>query len=80
MSVRAKFKVNSIENSCDHSGATVANIKLSAVYGNDDPESENSKFWRWTPNGQLVMACLNPEAVKQFELGKSYYLDFTPVD
>ena len=78
MSVRAKFKVDSIEMS--KSGADITKtIKMSPVYKNADPNTENSKFWRWTPSGSLLMNCLNPTASEQFELGKEYYLDFTPV-
>ena len=53
-------------------------LKFSPVYGNGDPEHENTKFWSSTPSGHLELGTVNPEAWKHFELGKDYYLDFTP--
>ena len=50
-------------------------LKLSAVYDNSE---ENKKFFHATPSGQISMGMLNPAAWQQFELGKEYYVDFTP--
>jgi hypothetical protein len=44
------------------------------------PESENTKFWKATPSGQIALGCINPETANQFELGKEYYIDFHPAD
>lgn len=77
--VRAKFKVESVECTL-HGNEKLQTIKLSPVYKNGDPNSENSKFWRWSPSGSIQLGCLNPEASKQFELGKEYYIDFTPAE
>lgn len=46
----------------------------------DDPNSENKKFWEATPGGRLELECVNQEVWDKFEVGKEYYLDFTPVD
>jgi hypothetical protein len=81
--VRAKFVLNSYETQLSHqrneAGEMVKEelrtLKLSAVYGGSP---ENKKFFRWTPNGQITIGVLNPEAWAQFELGKEYYVDFTP--
>lgn len=73
MSVRCKFKVNTIEH---HDGNGVT-IKMSPTTS-ADPNSENAKFWKWTPGGSLVFNCVNPDAIKQLELGKEYYLDISP--
>lgn len=51
-------------------------IKLEAVV---DGSEENDRFFRWTPSGQISMHCVNEAANKQFEAGKEYYVDFTPV-
>lgn len=79
MSVRAKFKVQSIEltESYHQKGETLTTINMSPVFSND-PESENHKFWHASPSGILKLGTINPEAAAQFELGKEYYLDFTP--
>ncbi len=79
MTVRAKFRVDAIERRAD---GAIENqtVKLTAVYKTGDSESENSKFWRWTPQGQISLTCVNPDAVKEFVLGKEMYIDFTPAD
>lgn len=89
MAVRAKFKVESIERQMtsrrtkDTSGAytntyepaEMQTVKLSPVYGGNDPNHENAKFWEATPSGRLELGCINLEAAQMFELDKEYYLD-----
>lgn len=53
-------------------------VHMQPVYGNGDPAHENSKFWAASPGGKLELNCVNPAAVAELELGKEYYLDFTP--
>jgi hypothetical protein len=73
--VRAKFKVSSIENSTAVPNDGLRNINLLPVY---DGSPENKEFFRWTPGGQIQLGTVNPEAAKQFEVGKEFYVDFTP--
>ncbi len=80
MIVRAKFKVDSIERQQWGAGVEVHTIKMTPVYKTNDPADENSKFWKASPSGQLLIGCANPEAVKTFDLGREYYIDFTPVE
>lgn len=92
MSVRAKFKVDSIERhnnptsikqqdgSYETKPGEMHSIKLSPVYANNDPKHENSKFWAASPSGQLTLGCANPEATKYFDLGGEYYIDFTKAE
>jgi len=54
-------------------------IKMSPV-GYDANNNENSSFWAASPSGELKLQCINPEAWKQFELGKEYYLTFDPAE
>jgi len=54
----------------------VHTLHLSPVYGNGDPNHENSKFWAASPGGKLELNCVNPQAIAEFELGKEYYIDF----
>jgi len=70
MSVRAKFQVDSVEHTVG--GATV---KMTPVINGSD---ENKQFYKWTPSGSITLATVNPEAAKQFEPGKQFYVDFTP--
>lgn len=73
MSVRAKFRVGSIE---DWGQSRILN--LSAVYeSGPDATPENARFTKATPNGTLKMTVDNPGAYEQFEIGDEWYLDFT---
>lgn len=74
MSVRAKFKVDRIEEASDG----CKTIRLSAVY-DANPESENGKFFKWTPSASISLSTINPVASSQFEEGKEVYVDFTPI-
>jgi hypothetical protein len=88
MSVRAKFRVDSIEStlstkqnpdSKEWEKVELKTIKLNPVYSSD-PETENHRFWTNSPSGHLSLGCINPEASSQFELGAEYYLDFTKAE
>ena len=52
------------------------NVHLSPVY---DGSEENKAFFASTPGGQVSLYTLNEAATAQFEVGKEYYVDFTPV-
>ncbi len=68
--VRAKMTVTSIENNT---------LMMDCVY---DPEvkAEDKSFMIATPWGRMKMGIDNPKALEQFEVGKSYYVDFNPVE
>jgi hypothetical protein len=55
-------------------------LVLSPVYGNGDPNHENTKFWEASPSGEIKLGTVNEAAWSQFELGKEYYIDFTPAE
>ncbi|WP_292163115.1 hypothetical protein [Mesorhizobium sp.] len=89
MKVRAKFRCDSIthlinslwDDQLKQSIPTPArSIKMSPVYGNGDPNHENTKFWKASPSGSFEMNVVNAAAADMFEVGKTYYLDFTPAD
>lgn len=71
--VRAKFVVNRISKTLQGGHE----IQMSPVGANSE---ENKEFWKWTPSGQISFNCVNDKAVEQFELGKEYYVDFTPAE
>lgn len=70
---RAKFKVVS-KDPCETGAVTFAPVYSS------DPKHENKSFWDATPSGTIQMWISNPAAFSQFELGKEYYVDFTPAE
>ena len=79
MAVRAKFVVQSKRDSLhwDRSKGTVSTIELHPV---SDGSEENKRFFEATPGGKIELGILNAEAAKQFDLGRSYYVDFTPAE
>ena len=88
MQVRAKFKVDRIERALGsiHTKedgkdrwrtGEVHTITLSPV-SNGSPENE--KFFASTPGGEIKLWCTNLAASEQFQLGKEYYIDFTPAE
>lgn len=70
--VRAKFRVESIIKR--QSGST---IELWPVTSGS---KENEQFYRYTPGGRIELSTVNDEAAKRFEVGKEYYIDFTPAE
>lgn len=70
--VRAKFKV-------DETSKNVYNEKviLSPV---SSGSRENEDFFKTTPSGKIELWVKNPEVMKQFEVGKQFYIDFTAVE
>jgi hypothetical protein len=73
MHVRAKFRCSSTESF----GAGAARIfKFTAALDQDTPE--NQRFAKYTPCGSLQIHVDNPSV--DFEIGKFYYLDFTPAN
>lgn len=90
MKVIAKFKVDEFKSTLqrkqiDPKGGWDTNnletvemrtIIMSPVYGNGDPNHENTKFWNASPAGRLELGTINQEAWCHFELGQEYYIIF----
>ena len=53
-------------------------VELYPVYGNGDPKHENTKFWQSSPSGKIELGTINAAAAEQFEIGREFYIDFTP--
>ena len=91
MSVRAKFRLNSytteLHSSYPHKDANgqpdytrpvqveKRTLNFTPVMGSGS--DENKAFWDATPSGSLQLGVVNQAAWKMFQLGKSYYLDFS---
>ena len=71
--VRCKMKVverkNQMWNLADKPVTTVV---LSAVSG-----EENKTWAKYTPSGKIELLIDNPDAYDQFELGRTYFVDFS---
>lgn len=75
MTTRAKFRCASVERFSENpEGVRV--YRFNAVTDTSTPENE--RYARYTPIGELKMHVDNPAV--SFEVGKDYYLDFTPAE
>lgn len=72
--VRAKFKCTSKTTALNYRGQTIYSYKFNAVV---DGSEENKSFFEATPSGSLELGTVKDDV---FELGKEYYLDFTPAN
>lgn len=91
MATRAKFKLDSYETSLHNKpvrqedGSTtyelqeVRTLVLHPVFS-DVPGSENKKFWDATPTGEIRLGVVNQAAWRNFDIGKEYYVDFSPAE
>ena len=73
--VRTKFKFTGIQT-----GYSEQSRELTFTAQYDETIPEDKRFAKATPNGTFKMTCDNPAANAQFELGKQYYFDISPVD
>lgn len=78
MSVRAKMKCeHREESSCGTQGEKGGSVRLAPVICGSE---ENSRFYKYTPSGSLLLSTINQAAFDQFEVGKEYYVDVTPAE
>lgn len=73
MNVRAKFEV--VEKT--ESNNACFTVKLFPVTGSSP---ENESFYKYTPAGLIELSTINEDAAAALEVGKQYYVDFTPAD
>ncbi|MGM0882617.1 MAG: hypothetical protein ACQEXQ_16440 [Bacillota bacterium] len=78
MSVRAKFYCAEKREHANHVNTEkMETVVLQPIMNGSE---ENKRFYKYSPSGKIELCIMNPEAAKQFEVGKSYYVDFTPAD
>lgn len=71
--VKAKFRVDS---KVQQDGMDYVTIHMFPVLS-EDPESENKKFWDYTPAGNIMLSTTNLMAAEYFVQGNEYYVNFT---
>lgn len=79
MTVRAKFRCNSVEQFAPAdlgSAEGPRTYRFQAAYDQSVPEDQ--RYAKYTPIGSLTIQVDNPSV--SFEPGRQYYLDFTPVE
>lgn len=79
MTVRAKFKVQSITQSAGWGASPVRvfTVRLTPVVGGSE---ENKSFYAATPTGSIELGCTNEGVGEQFAIGQDFYVDFTPAE
>jgi hypothetical protein len=75
--VRAKFRCEEKSETGIQPCHVTSKLVLRPVVNGSD---ENEWFYAATPGGQIDLQVVNPAAAKQFEVGKTYYIDFTPAE
>lgn len=76
--VRAKFKCISTTRTSHTPGQKDVPVTYRFQPMYDDTVPEDQRYAKYTPSGSLEMLVDNPGV--EFELGRDYYLDFTPVE
>lgn len=70
--VRAKVRCDGVDGNT---------VKFGTVYEPDaEKDSENARFTKATPWGEIKMGIDNPAAFEQFKVGQCYYVDFSPAE
>lgn len=78
MNVLARFWVKEITHHHTAApGEQCATVKLAAAYNNG---KGNENWSKYTPQGEISMMITNPDAIAAFELGKTFQIEFSPVD
>jgi hypothetical protein len=74
--IRAKFQVTVITE------FAWSNVHKEVTFESryDPSIPEDQRFVPGIPSGKLMMIVDNPAALEQFQTGKTFYLDFTPVE
>jgi hypothetical protein len=79
MTVRAKMKCYAVQPlQSGDPNETMVEIRMIPDYSSDDPE--NKTWSKYTPCGEVRLFVTNPDAIKHFDPGKFYYIDFTPAE
>lgn len=75
--VRGKYRCSSVTFLGNpQESTTQRQFAFSAIYDTSTPE--NQRFTTYTPWGEVKFTVTNPDV--QFEPGKEYYLDLSPVE
>lgn len=70
--VRAKFTVTNNEKY-----GSAHSVRLAPVFGGS---AENDRFFAVSPGGAIALEVVAAETAARFEVGKSYYVDFSPAE
>lgn len=86
MAVRCKFKLwsrtSTMQGSWNYETQRSEQREMQSFSFNvvTDGSDEDKAFFASTPTGRIELGVCNPEAVKELELNRTYYVTFTPAD
>lgn len=84
MAVRCKFRLSSVtrrrQTVWDGTKNVDQEVNSFDFYVVTNGSDEDKAFWASTPVGKLELGIVNPEAVKELELNRTYYVTLTPSD
>lgn len=70
--LRAKFSCKDVR----HDGDTYV-IEFVPVFSGSE---ENREFFKYTPAGNITLGVVSSTTARQIEVGRDYYVDFTPAE
>lgn len=81
--MRAKMRITGITKYPEEGPVTQEALQFHAVakdgpYPSDGSDEDNS-YARFSPAGSLSLTVANPALIGKFNVGDTFYLDFTPV-
>lgn len=78
--MRAKMRIGHVDQrNLPHSETLHFHAVAASKYP-EDGSDENNTYAKFSPSGVLQLQVANPALIGKFEVGKEYYLDFTPAD
>lgn len=77
--VRAKFQVTQVITT-EYGPHTTPSKRIVLEPRYDAKLAEDVSFSKATPSGRIEMQIDNPVAIEQLPVGKTFYVDFTPVE
>lgn len=76
--MRAKFELLSITPlAVDPPAEELDFTAVTEKEFDEDGNSEDNTFSKWTPTGDLTITVTNPNLIGKFKRGQKFYLDFT---
>lgn len=76
--MRAKVRLNNIQHNYGSETLTFNPVAKNS-YDKGGLDEDNS-FAQYTPSGQFIMSVANPALLGKFQVGETYYVDFTKVE
>lgn len=77
--MRAKVKLNAIQPNQGSETLTFNPVCKTDGYDKTKGLDEDNTFAKYSPSGQFIITITNPALLGAFNVGETYYVDFTPV-